>query len=490
MRQGLLTYLLVAFGLGLAIFSTLEAGRHIYSSQEQNRALQVASVSPTLEGTRAGVSSLSAIGQMLREQFNDPLSIVLMQIVIIIICAKLAGKLFGRLGQPEVVGEMLAGILLGPSFLGLFAPGAMEFLFPSQSLDSLRLLSQIGVILFMFIVGTELDLGALRGNARAAIFISHASIAIPFFLGAILSLALFPYLAPPNTAFVSFALFISVAMSVTAFPVLARILEERRLANSLIGSLALVCAAVGDVTAWCMLAVVVAIVGAGGLLGGALTIGLTLLFIAFMLLVVRPRASRLISREMNKETPNEKWIVGILMFVFVSAFATEIIGIHAIFGAFLAGVAMPKHSQLRVLLTERLTVFTNSFLLPLYFAMTGLRTQVGLLTDWTAWLLCAAVVATAITGKLFGSAFAARRMGLSWRNSLGLGVLMNTRGLIELVVLNIGYDLGILGPRAYSIMVVMALITTFMTGPLLSLLQIKHQKSVVRSDGEQRWLPT
>lgn len=479
MRNGILTYFLVLFVLGVGIVGALEAGRHIYSRQEQSQTEQAASSTRlTTEGRHLEAPS-GSLGRVLREQFDHPLSVVLIQIVVIIISATLAGKLFSRLGQPEVVGQMIAGILLGPSFLGLLSPEVTNFLFPPHSLDSLLLLSQIGVILFMFTVGTELDLSNLRGSARAAVFISHASIAIPFLLGAIFSLLLYPNLASPHTSYHSFALFISVAMSITAFPVLARILEERRLSKSLIGNMTLVCAAVDDVTAWCLLAVVVAIVNAGGLLAGAATIGLTILFIVLMLLVVRPIADRLIRRGMNLEAPHEQWVVGILAFVFVSAFFTQLIGVHAIFGAFVAGLTMPKHPRLRTLFTERLEVFTKSFLLPLYFTTTGLRTQIGLLNGWRDWLLCASVVAIAISGKFFGSMFAARWVGLSWHGSLILGVLMNTRGLIELIVLNIGYDLGILNPRAYSIMVLMALITTFMTGPLLSLLQFREQPQVV-----------
>lgn len=479
MRKELLTYIFVLLVLIAGIVSVLEIGRHIYSGQEQSQTLQAIPNSRATPDSPHFEALSGTIGKILRGQLEHPLSVVLIQIVVIIISATLVGKLFSRLGQPEVVGQMIAGVLLGPSFLGLLSPGVTNFLFPANSLEPLRLLSQIGVILFMFTVGTDLHLSELKGKARAAVFISHASIAVPFLLGTIFSLLLYPHLASPNSSYLSFALFMSVAMSITAFPVLVRILEERRLTRSLIGSMTTVCAAVDDVTAWCLLAIVVAIVNAGGLIGGAVPIGLTILFILLMLFVVRPRVDRLICRELDAETPNEKWVVLVLAFAFLSAFITEAIGIHAIFGGFLAGLIMPRHPRLRVILTDRLEVFTKSFLLPLYFTTTGLRTQIGLLNDWKSWLLCAGVVAIAISGKFFGSTLASRWVGLSWHNSLSIGVLMNTRGLVELVVLNIGYDLGILSPRTYSMMVFMALITTFMTGPLLSLLQFREQRQVV-----------
>jgi Kef-type K+ transport system membrane component KefB len=299
--------------------------------------------------------------------------------------------------------------------------------------------------------------------------VSHASIIVPFFLGCASALLLYRSLAPAGIPFSAFALFIGVAMSITAFPVLARILEERRMTRSHLGSTAIACAAVDDVTAWCLLAVVVAIVKANGMAGSLLTIGLTLLFIAVMLFGVRPLVSRIGRQRPEGQAPSVGLLAILFSFLFVSALCTEMIGIHALFGAFLAGVCMPPDSGLRQFLRERLETFSSVLLLPLFFAFTGLRTQVGLLDDWRSWLTCLGIVVVAITGKLVGTLGAARWTGMSWGDSFSLGALMNTRGLVELIVLNLGYDLGILSPRIFTMLVLMALITTFMTGPLLQL---------------------
>jgi Kef-type K+ transport system membrane component KefB len=398
---------------------------------------------------------------------------------VIIIAARGLGQLFLKMGQPAVIGEMIAGILLGPSCLGMLSPGAQAFVFPVASLGTLQLLSQIGVILFMFVVGIELDVQHLRQKAHAAVLVSHASIIVPFFLGVACSLLLYRALAPAPISFRAFALFMGIAMSITAFPVLARILEERGLSTSSLGSTAIACAAVDDVTAWCLLAVVVAIVQADGLSGALLTIGLTLLFIGIMLFLLRPRVCRLLGTE--AETRSNGLTAGVLTFVFAAALCTEVIGIHALFGAFLAGVIMPSHTRLRIFLRERLETLGAVLLLPLFFAFTGLRTQIGLLNDWQSWAVCTGIIAVAISGKCGGSVLAARWTGLSWPDALTIGVLMNTRGLMELVVLNIGYDMGILSPHMFAMMVLMALTTTFMTGPLLALLEWGKRRGIFRT---------
>ena len=406
---------------------------------------------------------------------KEPLSLLLLQVLVIVLAARLLGNLFPRIGQPPVIGEMIAGILLGPSLLGLIAPETQAFLFPTDSLGTLRMLSQIGVILFMFVVGIELDVDHLRHKADAALLVSHASIVVPFFLGTACALYLYRTMVPAGVPFAGFALFMGVSMSVTAFPVLARIIEERGLSRTFLGTTAITCAAVDDVTAWCLLAVVVATVSANGLVGALVTIALTGLFIAFMLFLVRPRIARWRGNGAQVGTTGSLAVV--LSFVFVSALATEAIGIHALFGAFLAGVCMPRDSALRNFLRERLEMFSSVFLLPLFFAFTGLRTQVGLLDDWKSWLVCGSVVLVAIAGKLGGSTLAARWTGMGWGDSFALGALMNTRGLVELIVLNIGYDLGLLSPRIFTMLVLMALLTTLMTGPLLALVDaVRHRK--------------
>jgi Kef-type K+ transport system membrane component KefB len=407
---------------------------------------------------------------VLWENLRTPLSILLMQIIVILIMAGLFRRLFRWIHQPPVMGEMIAGIVLGPSVLGLIYPEALAFLFPTTSLETLRLLAQIGVVLFMFIVGMELNVRQLREKGSAAVMISHASIIVPFLLGTALSLFLYRQLAPPGTSFHAFALFIGVAMSITAFPVLARILEDRGLSQTTLGSIAITCAAVDDVTAWCILALVIALVKSTGLETSAITIGLTLVFAATMFLLVRPQLARVI-KEPDSQLHRRRLIPIILAFVMACALTTEIIGIHALFGAFLAGVVMPPSTEFRIFLKDKLEAFGSYALLPLFFAFTGLRTQIGLLNDWQGWLLCAVIILVAIAGKLGGSMLMSRWTGMSWTESFAIGVLMNTRGLVELVVLNIGYDLGILSGRIFAMMVLMALVTTFMTGPLLSLVK-------------------
>lgn len=407
---------------------------------------------------------------VLWENFRTPLSILLTQIIVILIMAGLFRRLFRGLGQPPVMGEMVAGIVLGPSVLGLIYPPALSFLFPASSLETLRQLSQIGVVLFMFIVGTELNVRYVREKGSAAVMISHASIIIPFLLGTALSLFLYRDLAAPGTSFNAFALFIGVAMSITAFPVLARILEDRGLSKTQLGSIALTCAAVDDVTAWCILALVIALVKSTGLASSALTIALTVIFAVVMFFVVRPQLARVI-KEPDSELHRRRLIPIILAFLLACALLTETIGIHALFGAFVAGVVMPPSTEFRIFLKDKLEAFGSYALLPLFFAFTGLRMQVGLLNDWLGWLLCAVIILVAIAGKLGGSMLMSRWTGMSWSRSFSVGVLMNTRGLVELVVLNIGYDLGILPGRIFTMMVLMALVTTFMTGPLLSLVK-------------------
>jgi Kef-type K+ transport system membrane component KefB len=367
----------------------------------------------------------------------------------------------------------VAGIVLGPSLLGWLSPGTMAVLFPPGSMEPLRLLSQIGVALFMFVVGMELDVKHLRQRAHAAIMVSHASIIVPFFLGVTLSLLLYQSLAPAATSFKAFALFIGIAMSITAFPVLARILEDRRMSKTPLGSIALTCAAVDDVTAWCMLALVIAVAQAGGVTASFITITLALVFILVMLLIVKPKLTQLFTVILKgRSSPLERsrgLVAGVLAFVFICALITEAIGIHALFGAFLAGVVMPHTAGLRLILKEKLETFSAAALLPLFFAFTGLRMQIGLLNDWESWAICGVIIAVAIAGKLGASMLMARWTGMSWRDSFSLGALMNTRGLVELIVLNIGYDLGILSGRLFAMLVLMALVTTFMTGPLLAL---------------------
>jgi len=321
----------------------------------------------------------------------------------------------------------------------------------------------------------ELNVRHLRERGSAAVMISHASIIVPFLLGATLSLFLFRDLAPPETSFTAFALFIGVAMSITAFPVLARILDDRGLSQTFLGSIALTCAAVDDVTAWCILALVIAIVNATGVAVSLVTVLFTLFFALGMLFIVRPWLGRMVKETPSSTLHSRRLIAGMLAFVLACALITETIGIHALFGAFVAGVAMPSSIDFRSFLKDKLETFSSAALLPLFFAFTGLRTQVSLLNDWQSWALCGVIILVAIAGKLGGSMLMSRWTGMSWSNSFAIGALMNTRGLVELVVLNIGYDLGILSGRIFAMMVLMALVTTFMTGPLLSLVRTEQR---------------
>lgn len=412
---------------------------------------------------------------------RHPLAVLLVQLIVIIAVARVLGALARRVHQPVVSGEILAGIFLGPSLLGLLWPQTQGFLFPPASLETLRQLSQLGVILFMFVLGIELDTKQLRQKAAAAVLVSHASIIVPFFLGVVAALVVYRELAPPSVSFTPFALFMGIAMSITAFPVLARILEDRGMVGSPLGVIALACAAVDDVTAWCLLALVVAVVNSDGLASAVVTVLLALSFVGVMLWLVRPQVARVVREEFAEPRHAKSLVAGVLLFVFVAALATEVIGIHALFGAFVAGVVMPPSVQLRDFLRQRLETVGAVVLLPLFFAFTGLRTQIGLLDDLASWLWCFGLIVVAVVGKLGGSMLAARWAGMNWRDATALGVLMNTRGLIELIVLNMGYDLGILSPRIFTMMVLMALVTTFMTGPLLTLLGVGRTSHVATS---------
>ena len=397
------------------------------------------------------------------------LLLLIVQIAVVLVAARLVGLAFRRIHQPQVVGEMVAGILLGPSLLGWAAPGVSAALFPAESLGALGTLSQVGLLLFMFLVGLELDPKLLRGRGHAAVVTSHVSIIVPFMLGAALALVLYPQLSDDTVGFTGFALFLGAAMSVTAFPVLARILAERNLMRTKVGAVTIACAAVDDVTAWCILAIVVAVVRAPGahLPVWAMVLG-SGLFVAAMLVVVRPGLRRLEAFYHSRGGLTQDMTAVVLLLLLASAFTTEWLGIHALFGAFALGAVMPKGRAFRHELTDKLEHVTVVFLLPLFFAFAGLRTSVGLVSGAEMWLFCGLILLVAVAGKFGGSTIAARLTGLSWREAGALGVLMNTRGLMELVILTIGLELGIISPALFTMMVIMALVTTFMTTPVLA----------------------
>lgn len=391
---------------------------------------------------------------------------VLLALVVIIAAARALGACFRFLHQPPVIGEVIAGILLGPSLLGAVAPGVGAFVLPPSVAPPLAVIAQVGVILFMFLVGIELDTRLLRQRSHATIAISHASIVVPFLAGSGLALWLYPLLSSPAVGFTNFSLFMGISMSVTAFPVLARILTDHGIQRSRLGVLALACAAVDDVTAWCLLALVVGVVRASTSSSLA-TLGLTLVYVAAMLAVVRPRLARFVRRQDVVGALRQGATAAVLIGLLLSALATEAIGIHALFGAFLFGALVPQDSLLARELARRLEDFVVVLLLPAFFAFTGMRTQIGLLDGVGDWLICAVIVAVACLGKFGGSALAARAGGLPWQESVALGLLMNTRGLMELIVLNVGLDLGVISPRLFAMLVIMTIVTTLMTTPLL-----------------------
>jgi Kef-type K+ transport system membrane component KefB len=472
MPKNLLFYLVLILLFGIGIYAIL----HFGSRLEPNATAEVTAAAPLPAPASESGGAVDGLARGLAANVRHPLSVLLLQVIVIVAAARALGALFARIHQPAVIGEIVAGILLGPSLLGLVAPWMQEFLFPAASLGNLQLLSQVGVILFMFVVGIELDVSHLLEKAHAAVLVSHASILVPFLLGTAAALLLYPTLAPAGAPFTAFALFLGVATSITAFPVLARILEERRMANTPLGNTAIACAAVGDVTAWCLLALVVALARADRLGGSLLTILLVLLFIAAMLFVVRPLAARLVGKRDSGRQLGNGLLAGVFLFALSAALFTEITGFHALFGAFVAGVCMPNDAGLRGYLRERLEAFSSVFLLPLFFAFTGLRMEIGLLADWRSWLVCAGIIAMAIAGKLGGTMLAALWTGVGWGDSFALGVLMNARGLVELIVLNVGYDLGILSAPIFAMLVLMALVTTFMTAPLLHVLEVLRRR--------------
>jgi K+:H+ antiporter len=413
------------------------------------------------------------------------LAVLLFQIAVIAIAARAVGLVFRKIGQPQVVGEMAAGIMLGPSLLGWTLPEASRLLFPPESLDHLNMLSQVGLLLFMFLVGLEFNPRMLRHQGHAAILTSHVSITLPYLLGAALALYLYPRLSDEHVRFTEFALFIGAAMSVTAFPVLARILRERNLHKTELGSVTIACAAVDDVTAWCLLAYILVLVRASH---GATPLWVTLLgltlYLLFMVFVVKKLLARFVVAFRRRKTLSEDMMALILVLLLVSAWTTERLGVHLLFGAFLFGAVMPKERHFIAKLTERIESVTVLLFLPIFFAYTGLRTSIGQVTSGEMWVYCVLILLAAVGGKLAGSTIASRVAGLSWRDATALGVLMNTRGLMELVILNIGLDLGIISPALFSMMVIMALTTTFMTTPMLEWIYpahaIRREQTVLR----------
>ena len=456
-HRNTLFYIIVTGGFSALIYWILGNGKNLEMDKEFLR--------PVVENGHWNdfVSSLTL-------NLHHPLAILLAQIITIIIVARFFGWVFRKIGQPSVIGEIIAGIVLGPSLLGLYFPEFSISLFPVESLGNLQFLSQIGLILFMFVIGMELDLKVLQNRAKEAIVISHASIVIPFALG--IGLAYFVYFkfAPEGVAFLPFALFMGIALSITAFPVLARIVQERWIHKTKLGAIVITCAAADDITAWCLLAAVIAIVKAGTFVSSLYIIGLAIAYVLVMLFVVKPFLKKIGELYGTKNSLNKPVVAIFFLTLIISSYCTEIIGIHALFGAFMTGVIMPDITKFRNLFIEKVEDVSVILLLPLFFVYTGLRTEIGLINDPYLWKVTGFIILVAVVGKFFGSALAAKFVGQSWRDSLTIGALMNTRGLMELIVLNIGLDLKVLTPEVFTMMVIMALVTTFMTGPTLNII--------------------
>ena len=437
----------------------------------------------------------------------SPILTLLVQIAVILTLSRVMGLLMRWMGQPQVVGEMAAGIMLGPSVLGMFHKGAwMETLFPAASLGNLGLLSQLGVMLFMFLVGLELDPKLLKGQGKAALVTGTVGIIVPMVTGAVLALGLLQFehgitQTGKSLSALVLCLFMGTAMSITAFPVLARILTERNLHKTKSGALALTCAAMDDVMGWSLLAFVLAVAHMEGfgnngtgpanpVLTVARTVGMAAAYVGLMIFVVRRLLTHLQAHYESRGYLSQDVLAIVFLLLIGSSVATDVIGIHQIFGAFMLGAVMPKDGAFIRHLSEKVEDFAILFLLPLFFAYTGLQTELGLLGNGHLWVICGIVILTAVVGKFGGVFLAARWYGMTWRQSGLLGVLMNTRGLMELIILNIGLSFGVLSKQLFAMMVLMALVTTFMTAPLMYLLysparQRKELEEAAQEDAEK-----
>lgn len=454
-------YLMMILVFGSLMYFVAKEGE----SQQLNDSITSMYNAPTNLG-----EGFSLFTKLLFNHIETPVGILLLQIITILLICRLFGWLFQKIGQPTVIGEIVAGIVLGPSILGHLLPEVSDFLFREESLGNIGILSQFGLILFMYAIGMELDITEVRKKLKETILISHTSTIVPFFFGMLTAYFVYDTYAHKETPFLSFALFIGIAMSITAFPVLARIIQEKGLTKTHLGTISLASAANGDITAWCLLAVVIAIAQAGSMLSAIYNILFSVLYILFMFLAVRPFLRMVGHIYHNKEVVDKGLVAYMFLILVVSAYMTEILGLHALFGAFIAGVVMPSNIKFRKIMTEKVEDVSLALFLPLFFVSTGLRTEIGLLNTPELWSMCGIFILVAIIGKFGGALFSARFVGESWKDSLYIGALMNTRGLMELVVLTIGYEMKILPPSIFVMLVLMTLVTTFMTTPLVSLI--------------------
>ncbi|MDR3252350.1 MAG: cation:proton antiporter, partial [Tannerella sp.] len=456
-------YLLMIVFFGSFMFFVVQKG-----SIQQTSYQELASLSET-----NGISrSFQIFSSITMGHIRSTIGILLLQIIVILAICRCIGVIFKKIGQPTVIGEIMAGIVLGPSVLGYFFPSAYGFMFPVESLATIGIISQFGLILFMYTVGMDLDFSVVRKRLEDTIIISHTSTIAPFFLGMLVAYFIYDSYAYVNTPFVTFALFIGISLSITAFPVLARIIQERGLTRTHLGSIALASAANGDITSWCLLAAVVAFAHAGSVVSTVYTVLFSLLYICIMWFVVRPFLRIIGDLYHNKEVVDKPLVALMFFLLIVSSYLTEILGLHALFGAFIAGIIMPDNLKFRNIMNEKVEDVSLALFLPLFFVYTGLRTEIGLIKGLDMWMLCGVFIAAAVIGKFGGTLVAARFSRESWKDSLNMGALMNTRGLMELVVLTIGLEMNIIPPALYVMLVLMTLVTTFMTTPLMSLINL------------------
>jgi len=472
---------LIYYVLMLILFGVL-----LYVTATRGGQLQVAGdgVAP-LAGVHGLGEAWTAFVAVVMRHVGSSIGQLLMQIIVILIICRIFGWLFRKMRQPVVIGEIMAGIVLGPSVLGMMAPDISQFLFPAESLNNINLISQFGLILFMFTIGMELDLRDITANWKKSLLISHTSMIVPFFFGAVAAYFIYEKYAAGETPFVPFAFFIGIALSISAFPVLARIIQEQKLTRSPLGKLTLASAATDNVTAWYILAIIVAITQAGSMLSALFNIGFSALMIVVMFLIVRPLLMMVGNVYHNKEVMDKALISLMFLILIITSFLTETLGMHALFGAFIAGMIMPENNRFRKILTEKVEDISLALFLPLFFVSTGLRTEIGLLNSPDMWLLCGLFILIAVVGKVSGAVVSARFTGETWKDSLFIGGLMNTRGLMELIVLTIGYELEILPPELFVILVLMTLVTTFMTSPLLSFIHYCFRRKEAVATVEQ-----
>ncbi|MDR0572972.1 MAG: cation:proton antiporter [Tannerella sp.] len=461
-------YVLMIVVLGLPMYFIAKEGITQHSSNE---------IITPYSGAQSLREGFRLFSFLTLEHVKSTIGILLLQIIVILATCRIVGLLFKKIGQPTVIGEIMVGVILGPSVLGYFFPQVSGFLFPEESLSYIKTLSQFGLILFMYTIGMELDLSVVRKRFQDTILISHASTIVPFFSGMLMAYLIYDEYAYAETPFLSFALFVGISLSITAFPVLARIIQERGMTRSHLGSISLASAANGDITAWCLLAAVVAYAQAGTMSSAIFIVLFSLVYICIMLFLVRPILRVIGDLYHNKEVVNKPLVAMMFLILLLSSYITEILGLHALFGAFVAGMIMPENLKFRKIMNEKVEDVSLALFLPLFFVYTGLQTEIDLIKGTEMWLLCGVFILVAIIGKFGGTLVAARVSNESWKDSLYMGAFMNTRGLMELVVLSIGLEMNILPPVIFVMLVLMTLVTTFMTTPLISFISICFRTS-------------